>query len=181
MSRLLDLSPYIQPAERPPEVLKVFNLEGKATAEIEPPPHFLEPVRPDLVKRAYLSALTARFQPKGVYGGAGREHSCQSFGVGLGIARIPRYKGSLWPRGCFAPNTRGGRKAHPPRVEKKIHEEINKKERKLAIRSAIAATAYRSWVSRRGHLVEKVPFLPVVVVGEAEAIAKTRDAKKLFQ
>ncbi|MFN3804970.1 MAG: 50S ribosomal protein L4 [Pyrobaculum sp.] len=179
--RQLDLSPYVQPAERPPEVLKVFNLEGRPAAEIEPPAHFLEPVRPDLIRRAYLSALSARFQPKGVYEGAGKEHSCESFGVGLGIARIPRYKGSLWPRGCFAPNTRGGRRAHPPRVEKRLHEEINKKEKKLAIRSAIAATAYKSWVSQRGHLVEKVPALPVVVIGDVENIDKTKEAKKLFQ
>ncbi|MEM0483231.1 MAG: 50S ribosomal protein L4 [Pyrobaculum sp.] len=178
----LDLSPYIQPLpEKPAEKLKVYGIDGAYVADIEAPLHFLEPIRPDLIRRAYLSALSARFQPKGVYEGAGKEHSCESFGVGLGIARIPRYKGSLWPRGCFAPNTRGGRRAHPPKVEKKLHEEINKKEKKLAIRSAIAATAYRSWVAARGHVVEKVPSLPVVVVGDAENINRAKEAKKLFE
>ncbi|HII46974.1 50S ribosomal protein L4 [Pyrobaculum aerophilum] len=178
----LDLSPYIQPLpEKPAEKLKVYGIDGAYVADIEAPLHFLEPIRPDLIRRAYLSALSARFQPKGVYEGAGKEHSCESFGVGLGIARIPRYKGSLWPRGCFAPNTRGGRRAHPPKVEKKLHEEINKKEKKLAIRSAIAATAYRSWVAARGHVVEKVPSLPVVVVGDAEKINRAKEAKKLFE
>ncbi|RFA94170.1 50S ribosomal protein L4 [Pyrobaculum aerophilum] len=178
----LDLSPYIQPLpEKPAEKLKVYGIDGAYVADIEAPLHFLEPVRPDLIRRAYLSALSARFQPKGVYEGAGKEHSCESFGVGLGIARIPRYKGSLWPRGCFAPNTRGGRRAHPPKVEKKLHEEINKKEKKLAIRSTIAATAYRSWVAARGHVVEKVPSLPVVVVGDAEKINRAKEAKKLFE
>ncbi len=178
----LDLSPYIQPLpEKPAEKLKVYGIDGAYVADIEAPLHFLEPIRPDLIRRAYLSALSARFQPKGVYEGAGKEHSCESFGVGLGIARIPRYKGSLWPRGCFAPNTRGGRRAHPPKVEKKLHEEINKKEKKLAIRSAISATAYRSWVAARGHVVEKVPSLPVVVVGDAEKINRAKEAKKLFE
>lgn len=178
----LDLSPYIQPLpEKPAEKLKVYGIDGAYVADIEAPLHFLEPIRPDLIRRAYLSALSARFQPKGVYEGAGKEHSCESFGVGLGIARIPRYKGSLWPRGCFAPNTRGGRRAHPPKVEKKLHEEINKKEKKLAIRSAIAATAYRSWVAARGHVVEKVPSFPVVVVGDAEKINRAKEAKKLFE
>ncbi|MEM1924643.1 MAG: 50S ribosomal protein L4 [Pyrobaculum sp.] len=178
----LDFSPYIKPLEeRPPERLKIYNLDGSLVTEVETPFHFYEPVRPDLIRRAYLSALSARFQPKGVYEGAGKEHSCESFGVGLGIARIPRYKGSLWPRGCFAPNTRGGRRAHPPKVEKKLHEEINKKEKALAIRSAIAATAYRSWVSSRGHIIDKVPSLPVVVVDEAEKINRAQKAKKLFE
>jgi len=180
--KLLDLSPYIKPAEeRPPEALKVYDVNGQYMADIETPIHFYEPVRPDLIRRAYLSALSARFQPKGVYEGAGKEHSCESFGVGLGIARIPRYKGHLWPRGCFVPNTRGGRRAHPPRPEKKLHEEINWKEKNLAIRSAIAATAYKSWVAARGHMVEKVPSLPLVVSGDAEKIAKAKEAKKLFE
>lgn len=177
----LDLSPYIQPGERPPEKLKVYGRDGAYVADIDPPVHFIEPVRPDIIRRAYLSALSARFQPKGVYEGAGKEHSCESFGVGLGIARIPRYKGSLWPRGCFAPNTRGGRRAHPPKVEKKLHEEINKKEKNFAIRSAIAATAYKSWVMARGHIIDKVPSLPLVVVSDVENISKAKEAKKLFE
>jgi large subunit ribosomal protein L4e len=178
----LDLSPYIKrTGEEPPRVIKVFNLDGTHVADIEAPIHFLEPVRPDLIRRAYLSALSARFQPKGVYEGAGREHSCESPGVGLGIARIPRHKGSLWPRGCFAPNTVGGRRAHPPKVEKKLHEEINKKEKNLAIRSAIAATGYKSWVAARGHVVDSVPALPLAVVGEAEKVSRANEAKKLFK
>jgi large subunit ribosomal protein L4e len=178
----LDLSPYIKPTgEEPPRVIKVFNLDGTHVADIEAPIHFLEPVRPDLIRRAYLSALSARFQPKGVYEGAGKEHSCESPGVGLGIARIPRHKGSLWSRGCFAPNTVGGRRAHPPKVEKKLHEEINKKEKNLAIRSAIAATGYKSWVVARGHVVDSVPALPLAVVGEAEKISRAKETKKLFK
>ncbi|MEM3327074.1 MAG: 50S ribosomal protein L4, partial [Thermoproteus sp.] len=137
----VDLAPYINPLfGQVPERVAVYGLDGSKVGEIALPPHFFEPVRPDLIRRAFLSALSARFQPKGVSPEAGRSHSCQSFGVGLGIARIPRYKGHLWPRGCFAPNTVGGRRAHPPKVEKKLHEEINKKEKRLAIRSAIAAT-----------------------------------------
>jgi large subunit ribosomal protein L4e len=178
----LDLSPYIRPSgEEAPRIIKVFNVDGTYVADIEAPIHFLEPVRPDVIRRAYLSALSARFQPKGVYEGAGKEHSCESPGVGLGIARIPRHKGLLWPRGCFAPNTVGGRRAHPPKVEKKLHEEINKKEKNLAIRSAIAATGYKSWVAARGHAVEKVPSFPLAVVGEAEKISRAKEARKLFE
>jgi Ribosomal protein L4 len=178
----LDFSPYITPVEeQPPSKVKVYGPDGGYVADIDAPVHFLEAVRPDVIRRAYLSALSARFQPKGVYEGAGKEHSCESPGVGLGIARIPRHKGSLWPRGCFAPNTVGGRRAHPPRVEKRLHEEINKKEKNLAIRSAIAATGYKSWVVARGHVVEKVPSLPLAVMGDAEKISRSKEARRLFE
>lgn len=177
----LDLAPYLKPlSEQPPAKVAVYGRDGAKVGEVELPVHFFEPVRVDLIRRAYLSALSARFQPKGVSPDAGRSHSCQSFGVGLGIARIPRYKGHLWPRGCFSPNTVGGRRAHPPRVEKKLHEEINKKERRLAIRSAIAATAYPSLVKARGHVVE-VDQLPVVASADVESLERAEDAKKFLQ
>lgn len=176
-----DLSPLIKPLySPPPERVAVYGLDGSKIGEVELPPHFFEPVRPDLIKRAFLSALSARFQPKGVSPEAGKSHSCQSFGVGLGIARIPRYKGHLWPRGCFAPNTVGGRRAHPPRVEKKLHEEINKKERRLAIRSAIAATAYLPLVKARGHVVEGLEQLPLVVVDDVEKVGRTEELRRIL-
>lgn len=178
----LDLAPLISPpAEAPKTRVPIYGLGGESVGEVELPLHFLEPVRLDLIRRAYLSALSARFQPKGVSPEAGKSHSCQSFGVGLGIARIPRYKGHLWPRGCFAPSTVGGRRAHPPRVEKKLHEEINKRERRLALRSAIAATAYLSLVKARGHVIDGVEQLPIVVASDAEKLSRTEDVKKLLK
>ncbi len=177
-----DLSPLIKPIyPPPPERVAVYGLDGSKIGEVELPPHFFEPVRPDLIRRAFLSALSARLQPKGVSPEAGKSHSCQSFGVGLGIARIPRYKGHLWPRGCFAPNTVGGRRAHPPKVEKRLHEEINKKERKLAIRSAIAATAYLQLVRARGHVVEGLEQLPLIVANDAEQVGRTEDLRKALK
>ena len=180
--RRQDLAPLIKPLyELPPERVAVYSLDGNKVGEVELPPHFFEPVRPDLIRRAFLSALSARFQPKGVSPEAGKSHSCQSFGVGLGIARIPRYKGHLWPRGCFSPNTVGGRRAHPPRVEKKLHEEINKKEKRLAIRSAIAATAYLSLVKARGHVVEGVEQLPLVASNDVEQLSKTESLRETLR
>ncbi|MEZ0249006.1 MAG: 50S ribosomal protein L4 [Thermoproteus sp.] len=179
--RRVDLAPYISPFGQAPERVAVYGLDGSKVGEIALPLHFFEPVRPDLIRRAFLSALSAQFQPKGVSPEAGRSHSCQSFGVGLGIARIPRYKGHLWPRGCFAPNTVGGRRAHPPKVEKKLREEINKKEKRLAIRSAIAATAYIQLVKARGHIVEGIEQLPLVVSGELEQIDRTEKLRAVLQ
>ncbi len=160
----------------------VYDLNGRPVDEIELPIHFETPVRIDLIRRAFLSCLTARIQPKGTDPLAGKRTTAESFGVGLGIARIPRIKeGPLRGRGAFAPMTVGGYRAHPPRVEKVIHEEINKKERRLAIRSAIAATARRDLVEKRGHIVDKVPELPLIVVDDIQKLKKTRDVREVFK
>ncbi|MCX8176341.1 MAG: 50S ribosomal protein L4 [Candidatus Bathyarchaeota archaeon] len=140
---------------------------------IKIPSIFKTPVRPDLVKKAVLSIQSMRLQPKGRDPMAGKRTTAESRGVGLGIARIPRVKGSGYPKagqGAFAPGTVGGRLAHPPTSEKRIIKKINKKEKKLALKSAIAATAKKDLVLKRGHKVNRIPILPVVVDGKIEEV-----------
>ena len=175
-----DLSPFIKPLYTVPTVVKVFGIDGNAISEVTLPPQFLEPVRPDLVLRAYLSAITARLQPKGTDPMAGKRTTAISFGIGLGLARVPRVKGSLWPTARFAPNVVKGRRAHPPKVEKILHERINKKERRKAIRSAIAATAIKDLVIARGHIVDRVPQIPLVVSNDVERVGITSDLRKIL-
>ncbi len=177
----LDLSPWIRPKWEVPRVVKVFDLDGNPVGEIELPDHFRTPVRIDLIRRAFLSAFTKRLQPKGTDPMAGKRTTAESFGVGLGLARVPRIKGHLWPRAAFAPMCVGGRRAHPPKVEKKIHEYINKKERKLAIRSAIAATAIPDLVKARGHIIDSVVQIPPVVIKDFENIQYTSDVKRVLR
>jgi large subunit ribosomal protein L4e len=93
----MDLSPLIRPPYQVPRTGRVLGLDGSVVGEVELPPQFSDPVRRDLIMRAYLSALSARFQPKGVDPMAGMRSSAESFGVGLGIARVPRVKGSPGP------------------------------------------------------------------------------------
>lgn len=45
--------------------IKVYSLEGEAIDEMELPEIFNEEFRPDVIKRAVLSAQTARVQPWG--------------------------------------------------------------------------------------------------------------------
>ncbi len=75
----------------------------------------------------------------------------------------------------------GGRVPHPPRSEKRIRKEVNRKERRLAIASAIAATAEREIVSLRGHRVDDVKSLPVVVVDDVEKLSRTSELLKMFR
>lgn len=159
------------------KTVKVFDLDGKPVEKITLPPIFETPIRPDVIKRAVLAIQSTRFQPKGRDPMAGKKTTAESRGVGLGIARIPRIKGPT-ARAAFAPGTVGGRLAHPPTPEKKIVKKIPKKEKRLALFSAIAATASKEMVASRGHAIEGVLQIPLVVVDELEGLKKTKDVEE---
>ncbi|TDA32840.1 MAG: 50S ribosomal protein L4 [Hadesarchaea archaeon] len=162
----------------------VFSLEGSRIGEVELPEVFQEEYRPDLIKRAVISSQTARLQPKGVDPMAGKRTTAETWGKGYGVARVRRVKGRGSPAsgtGAFSPHTVGGRRAHPPLPWKILKERINKKEKKLAFRSAVAATARVELVRSRGHLVEKIPSLPLVVEDKLEELSETKRVKEVFQ
>ncbi len=80
---------------------------------------------------------------------------------------------------AFVPGTVGGRIAHPPKAEKIFAKKINDKERKKAIRSALAATIQKELVTQRGHfLPEKYPF---IISDEIEKINKTQELIEILQ
>ncbi len=157
---------------------KVLDLEGKEVEEIDLPKVFETPVEPFLIRRAYLAIYTHSRQPYGPREGAGSEHSARSRGAGHGISRVPRTHNM---RAANVPSAVGGRRAHPPRPEKRLKEAINDKERLLATASAISASAKRHIVEARGHRIREVPYLPIVVVDDVEKIKKTRDVRDLLK
>jgi len=162
----------------------VFSTDGKPVGEVELPSAFETEIRPDLIRRAVLSAQTARLQPWGPDEMSGKRTTAETWGKGFGVARVRKVKGTRYPaagRGAFVPFTVGGRRAHPPKVEKVLRERINKKERRLAIRSAIAATGNPRLVKSRGHVVGGVLQLPLVVVDDLESITRTREVKKVLE
>lgn len=164
--------------------VKVLSLEGQPVSEVELPPVFGTEFRPDIIRRAVISAQSARIQPWGPDWMAGKRTSAETWGKGFGASRVRRVKGTRYHaagRAAFVPSTVGGRRAHPPRVEEVIREKINRKERKLAIKSAIAATGDKKLVARRGHVVNGIQELPLVVSDDAEKLGKTREVKGLLQ
>jgi large subunit ribosomal protein L4e len=158
---------------------EVFDLQGKATGKIALPRVFSTPVRPDVIKRAVLAIQSSRIQPQGRDPMAGKRTSAESRGTGSGIARIPRIKGGSGRAG-FAPSTVGGRQPHPPKAEKKIVKNIPKKEARLALTSAIAATAQKEVVAKRGHKVEKVVQIPLIVDNAIENLTRAKDVEAAF-
>ncbi len=160
---------------------KTYSLKGKAGTAIQLPVQFETPFRPDVIKRAVLAIQSRRYQPHGVDEMAGKRTTAESWQTGHGRSRIPRVKGggtSAANKGGFAPGTVGGRVAHPPEARKVLVERINKKERRLAIRSAIAATANRDRVAQRGHKIEKVPSIPLVVSDDLESLDTTKAVRE---
>jgi large subunit ribosomal protein L4e len=156
----------------------VLDFNSQPIDEVEIPNVFKSPYRPDIIKKAVLSQQSHRFQPQGRDPMAGKRTTAESRGVGLGIARVPRIKGGM--RAAFGVSIVGGHQAFPPRAEKIIRKEINKKERRLAIRSGIAATAVREIVADRGHIIDTVSQLPLVVEDSVQSLGKTKEIKELL-
>jgi large subunit ribosomal protein L4e len=164
--------------------VQVFDLNGNPKTNIDLPRVFETTLRPDVIKKAVLFQQSHRRQPQGRDPMAGKRTSARTMGTGHHLARQPRVKGSRYPKAqqvAFAPNAVGGRATHPPKAEKRIYKVLNKKERILAIRSAIAATSDKDSVVVRGHAADKIPQIPLVVVDELEELKGTKEAKEAFE
>ncbi|KXB02798.1 50S ribosomal protein L4 [candidate division MSBL1 archaeon SCGC-AAA261F19] len=164
--------------------VKVYSIEGEPGTQVELPQIFEEKFRPDVIRRAVLAAQSARVQPWGADPRAGKRTTAETPQKGTGLTRVKRIKGRRHHaagRSAFAPFTSGGRRAHPPKPNQKRKEKINRKERRLAIRSAISATKEGGLVRSRGHEVDDIKEFPVVIEEEVERIKKTTEAKELFK
>ena len=157
----------------------IYDLQGKTTGKINLPEVFSTPLRPDVIKRAVLAIQSSRIQPQGRDPMAGKKTTAESRGTGSGIARVPRVKGGSG-RAAFAPSTVKGRQPHPPKAEKIIVKDIPKKEAKFALTSAIAATAEKEVVVKRGHKIENIPSFPLIVDDSFEALTKAKEVEDAF-
>jgi large subunit ribosomal protein L4e len=160
---------------------KVVAVSGKDAGEIELPVVFDTPYRPEVIHKVYVNLLSHSYQRQGRYPAAGEMVSAESRNTGLGIARLARARGEGFPRAGQAASVAGvrhGRVAHPPESWKIIYKKINHKERQVGLCSAIAATARKELVQKRGHKIGDKVKLPIVVSNDIESISKTKDLKK---
>jgi large subunit ribosomal protein L4e len=169
----------------------VFDLDGKAKEKIELPEVFSEQIREDLIRRAVLVTLSKKRQPYGTDTEAGQRSSAHYHGyrrhrytmMNKEMARMPRIHGKSPPFLYFAPRNvpqaTKGREAHPPKVEKIWELKINKKERRKAIRSALAAVADKKTVLKRGHRFDGE--VPVVVEDKFQEYKKTKDVVEFLK
>ena len=155
----------------------VRDLDGEDAGEVELPDVFETTHRPDLIKRAVLAARANRTQDAGTDEYAGLRTPAESQGSGRGMAHVPRQDG----RAREVPQAVSGRPAHPPKAETDRGLEINTEERKLATRSAIAATADSEVVAERGHDFDDDVEFPLVVDDEYEDLMKTQEAVDVLE
>ncbi|KAI8984536.1 ribosomal protein L4 domain-containing protein [Mycotypha africana] len=170
-------------AARP--VLNVYAENGKDIAATVPlPAVFKAPIRPDIVNFVHTNMAKNKRQPYAVSDKAGEQTSAESWGTGRAVARIPRVNGSGTHRAgqaAFGNMCRGGRMFAPTKTWRKWHVKTNLNQKRFATASALAASALPSLVMARGHRIEKVEEVPLVVSDAIEKITKTKDAVALLK
>lgn len=142
---------------------QVYNIDGQKSGSIDLPKVFSSEIREDLISKV-VEARKLK-QPFGPSPMAGAQHSASGIirhkrhswksGYGRGASRVPRKvlsnRGTQfnWV-GAEVPQTRGGRRAHPPKVIKMLNlNKVNKKELQRALESAIASTASEKYLTKK--------------------------------
>lgn len=169
----------------------IIGLDGKTQGSIELPEVFLTEYNPNLIRRAVLAIQSAKKQPKGADPRAGKKNTAIYKGyrgvpakhrtINVEHARLPRLKNRgalLYGRVASVPHAVGGTAAHPLKSWEIIEERINKKEKKQALKSAIAATANKDLVSKRFVFETE---LPVVVEDKLESVDRTKEFLSVMQ
>ncbi len=171
------------------EKIQVLDANAKKTGDLALPIQFSEAIRSDLIGRSVLALQSRSRQAYGTDPMAGMRHSsklskrrrkyrgCYGFGISRVNRKIHTRRGTrfFWV-GTFSPQTRGGRRAHAPKAEKDFEQQINAKENRKAIRSAIAAGVDVATVSERGHSVPS--GFPFALDSSFEEVVKTSDLQK---
>jgi large subunit ribosomal protein L4e len=168
--------------------LKIISTKNEEKGKKKLPAQFEEEIRPDLIYRAVLTLQANKRQKYGASTEAGirassilsKRRRAYRGTYGIGQSRTPRKvltrRGTrMYFVGAFAPQTVGGRRAHPPKADKNWNKKINKKEGKKAVKSAITATIDTELVKQRGHMIpENYPF---IIDNSFEDLSKTKDIK----
>jgi large subunit ribosomal protein L4e len=172
--------------------MKILDIQGKEKGNVDLPEQFQESIRKDLIKKAVEVIQSNKRQPYGAKSEAGlrasaelsrRRHKYRG-SYGFGISRVPRKIMSRngtrlnWV-GAVAPGTVGGRRAHPANSKKILTKSINEKERKKAIRSALAASMDKELVKARGHIIPDA--YPFVIDNKIEESGKTKEVQKALE
>ncbi|XP_064607722.1 large ribosomal subunit protein uL4-like [Liolophura sinensis] len=170
-------------AARP--LISVFSEKGEASGtNVTLPAVFRAPIRPDIVNFVHFQMKMNGRQPYAVSEKAGHQTSAESWGTGRAVARIPRVRGGGTHRsgqGAFGNMCRGGRMFAPTKTWRRWHRRININQRRYAMCSAIAATGIPALVMSKGHRIEEIPELPLVIGDKIEEYKKTKEAVSMLK
>ncbi|XP_009319799.1 PREDICTED: 60S ribosomal protein L4 [Pygoscelis adeliae] len=177
------LLPYPEACARP--LISVYSEKGEASGKnVTLPAVFKAPIRPDIVNFVHTNLRKNNRQPYAVSELAGHQTSAESWGTGRAVARIPRVRGGGTHRsgqGAFGNMCRGGRMFAPTKTWRRWHRRVNTTQKRYAICSALAASALPALVMSKGHRIEEIPELPLVVEDKVESYKKTKEAVLLLK
>merc|ERR1719321_1839023 len=148
------------------------------------------PLRPDLVRYVHTNVSKNHRQPyanmtkMGNRYQSGYQHSAESWGTGRAVARVPRVSGGGTHgagAGAFGNMCRGGGMFNPTKIWRRWHRKCNTTQKRHALASALAASALPPLVMARGHKVDDVSELPLVVSDGAQAIQKTKQGLEMLE
>jgi large subunit ribosomal protein L4e len=152
------------------QVARVFSCSQPNTvvSEVSLPAVFSAPIRDDIVHFVHYNLNKNRRQAYAVDPEAGMLYNAESWGTGRAVARIPRVGGSGTSRSgqaAFGNMCRGGRMFNPTTTWRRWHRKVNLTQRRHAVASAIAASAVPALVMARGHRVNTLAEIPLIVDG----------------
>jgi large subunit ribosomal protein L4e len=163
----------------------VYGLKGEKVGEVKVGSAFSKPLRTDMIKRAVLAERSVNRQAYGTDKLAGLRTSATYLGrrairnsmMNKEMARMKRIVagGHMHFRARAVAQAVKGRMAHPPKPEKIWKMKVNKKERIQALISAVSATADKETVMKRGHSVDKVKHLPLVLDDSFQELKKNKE------
>merc|ERR1711990_581721 len=170
-------------AARP--LITVYSEKREATEKpVCLPAVFKAPIRPDIVSFIHHEVAKNARQATGVKKIAGEQTSAESWGTGRAVARIPRVRGGGTHRsgqGAFGNMCRGGHMFAPTKVYRRWHRRVNVQQKRYAMCSAIAATGVPALVMAKGHRIEEIPEVPLVVSDKVQSYTKTKEAYILLK
>ncbi|XP_078666255.1 large ribosomal subunit protein uL4-like [Branchiostoma floridae x Branchiostoma belcheri] len=171
------------PCARP--LITVHNEKGESTAVTVTMPAVMKaPIRPDIVQSVHANVRKNSRQPYCVSKLAGHQTSAESWGTGRAVARIPRVRGGGTHRsgqGAFGNMCRGGRMFAPTKTWRRWHRRVNIHQRRYAICCALSASALPALVMAKGHRIEEIPEVPLVVGDKVQEMKKTKEAVQLLR
>lgn len=167
------------------QLINVYAVDNKpSSATVALPAVFKAPIRSDVVNFVFTNVNKNKRQAYAVSEKAGHQTSAISWGTGRAVARIPRVSGGGTSRSgqaAFGNMCRGGRMFAPTKIWRRWHRLTNQNMKRYATCSALAASALPSLVMARGHKIDQISEVPLVVSNEVESFSKTKQAVALLK
>lgn len=168
-------------------LITIYSAEtGESTGKsLHLPAVFSTPIRPDLINIVHTNMKKNNRQAYAVSEIAGHQTSAESWGTGRAVSRIPRVPGGGTHRSgqaAYGNMVRGGHMYSPNTTWRRWHRKVNIGMKRYAVCSALAASAVPALVAARGHAIDQINEIPLVVSAETlAAVDKTKKAVEVLK